>query len=419
MDFSNFHLFIGRFHPLFVHLPIGFIFFGIILEIVGKLKIFQPDHKSIELSYIVGAASAIISCLLGYLLAYDNNDYSYEAISFHQWFGIITTVLIIGMFFLRKYNIQKVYDFSLLVIVFTISITGHYGGNLTHGSTYLTQYVPLKFNDTEIVISPPNNANEVIMYEHIIQPILQQKCISCHNTEKKKGELSLSNKADILKGGKTKNLIVQGESNHSEIIQRILLPHGDEDIMPPEGKTPLTDKEVELLISWIDIGHGSFDTLITEIPLSEELMTYCNTKLGFISNHNSIALIDYDTSIVQDLRNKGFQIREIDKNAFDVSYPKLSNIDLISALLPIKDNIIWLDLKAQNIQRPDELQQFSELRKLNLSKNPIGDDKVNIFKTMKKLETINLHSTLISSHGIKELKDNSSIKTIYSWNTKL
>jgi uncharacterized membrane protein len=104
-------------------------------------------------------------------------------------------------------------------------------------------------------------------FEKEILPILDAKCMKCHETEhvdgtgklkKPKGGLVMDTAEGLKKGGKEhpdKN-IVPGKSADSRMYVVVaVLPISDEYFMPPEGKAdPLTDAEKDLLKKWIDEG---------------------------------------------------------------------------------------------------------------------------------------------------------------------
>src|SRR5262249_6240461 len=86
-----------------------------------------------------------------------------------------------------------------------------------------------------------------------IQPLLQQRCLGCHNGEKQRGGLRLDRSTAALKGGESLGpAIVPGDSAKSPLIRAVA---GLEDgyLMPPEGPK-LTSKEIGLVRAWIDQG---------------------------------------------------------------------------------------------------------------------------------------------------------------------
>ena len=69
---ADWQQFLGRFHPLVVHLPIGFLLLVPLLEIAG---VFRPALREAA-SFVLGFAfaGAILALTLGMLLAYGSGD---------------------------------------------------------------------------------------------------------------------------------------------------------------------------------------------------------------------------------------------------------------------------------------------------------------------------------------------------------
>jgi hypothetical protein len=106
-----------------------------------------------------------------------------------------------------------------------------------------------------------------------IQPLLEAKCLDCHQGGKSKGGLHLNQRASTLKGGKSGDAgIVPGHPETSSIIERIKSKDTDE-VMPPKGDR-LTAKETALLETWIKEGAHwpEFPPLPTDFtPLASDL----------------------------------------------------------------------------------------------------------------------------------------------------
>jgi len=97
------------------------------------------------------------------------------------------------------------------------------------------------------------HADDKVDFTKSIQPILEKRCIECHGSKKQKGDLRLDSKDAALKGGKDAKAIVPGKPGESDMVRRISLPAGDDDIMPPKGD-PLTKDQIELVKKWITEG---------------------------------------------------------------------------------------------------------------------------------------------------------------------
>ena len=91
-----------------------------------------------------------------------------------------------------------------------------------------------------------------------IQPLLREKCGSCHGPTSQKGELALHSPALIQKGSESGPVVVAGKSDDSKLFQ--LIQKGE---MPPDGQEPLSDSEIDLVRRWID-GGASFGSQSVE-----------------------------------------------------------------------------------------------------------------------------------------------------------
>src|SRR5690606_33842571 len=106
-------------------------------------------RPAISLSILTGVVSAVIAAAFGWLLAAEG-DYGGEALSLHQWLGVATAVLgLLSFVLLRRTLAQssrrglvKSYRAVLFIAAFGVSLTGHFGASLTHGSDYLTSALP-------------------------------------------------------------------------------------------------------------------------------------------------------------------------------------------------------------------------------------------------------------------------------------
>ena len=85
-----------------------------------------------------------------------------------------------------------------------------------------------------------------------IQPILVERCHSCHGAEKQKGGLRLDNERDALAGGDSGKAILAGNSAASLLIHNVAGLNLDTP-MPPSGER-LSTNQIALLRAWIDRG---------------------------------------------------------------------------------------------------------------------------------------------------------------------
>ena len=116
---------------------------------------------------------------------------------------------------------------------------------------------------------------EADVFEHVIHPILQDHCLSCHSQEKQKGQLRLDTYEFILAGGESRNTVVPYDPEASELMVRTRLPDDHEDRMPPEGKPRPSDDQLILLSWWVEQGapeSGKLERLATTGPILKRIL---------------------------------------------------------------------------------------------------------------------------------------------------
>src|SRR5205823_6472432 len=65
---------------------------------------------------------------------------------------------------------------------------------------------------------------DAFVYADLVEPILQKKCMGCHNSDKSKGELAMDTRALLLKGGKDGKLWDTTKPDMGILLTRIHLP---------------------------------------------------------------------------------------------------------------------------------------------------------------------------------------------------
>jgi hypothetical protein len=89
---------------------------------------------------------------------------------------------------------------------------------------------------------------EKLTYDDHVRPVLENKCFSCHNPDKKKGGLDLTSYASLLAGGGGGAVVDAGNPAGSRLWT--CSSKKEEPFMPPEG-APLEAKDLTLLSKWI------------------------------------------------------------------------------------------------------------------------------------------------------------------------
>ena len=93
---------------------------------------------------------------------------------------------------------------------------------------------------------------DAVSYAKEIEPILNNKCSTCHNGLKTEGKLDMSNYESLMKGGGRGSPIIPGASAGSLLVK--LCGRTEKPTMPPKRETPLSPEELALVKLWIDQG---------------------------------------------------------------------------------------------------------------------------------------------------------------------
>ncbi|MBL8830039.1 MAG: hypothetical protein JNM18_23875, partial [Planctomycetaceae bacterium] len=107
---------------------------------------------------------------------------------------------------------------------------------------------------------------EPIVFERHLAPIIQAQCVECHNSKTHKGELDLSTRAGVLKGGESGATVVPGKLDDSVLYTML-----HEGLMPPPGKPRLKPEQVELFATWIKSGANFAESTASAPPPVEQL----------------------------------------------------------------------------------------------------------------------------------------------------
>jgi len=391
------------------------------LTLSNKFVFLQP---AIPVALFWGMISAVASCISGYILS-DSGDYDAALVSRHQWLGISVAVVSLVLYILYRFSIgEKTARWATLILVILISITGHLGGSLTHGSDYLTE----GFNKTEQkgpAIKPIANVPEAVLYTDAIQPLLQARCYSCHGPNKKKGKLRLDTQEFILLGGEDGKAVVPGKPGEGEMIKRLMMPLNNKDHMPPLEKPQLTKNEIELLNWWISTG-ADVNKKIKDLPQTDKIKPVLDAlQTGSSANDNPEADIPQepvqkaDDDAITRLKKAGVILVPVAQNSNYVSASFVSVTagadTLLKLLEPIQKQLVWLNLGNCNITDTGMLviSKLGSLTRLHLNNTEISDSGVAKLRTSVNLHYINLVHTRVTSKGIAELKGLKGLRSVY------
>lgn len=423
--------FLGRFHPLIIHFPIVLIVLLLIFEVVARLSLIKISASITIFLQVMASGFCIISIFAGFLLYY-TNDYGGEIMYWHKWSGIGVGIgiFLTTLFFLLAKNTESLnYDYGYLA---TLSLTNllllfasHQGGSLTHGKEYLTEYLPIWFaEETKVTLKP---MQEMVIFQDIMLPMLDAKCMSCHNENKTKGDLMLTTYQGMINGGKSDMAtLIPHDAENSGLYHRVALPESDDEHMPPEGKPPLSEDEKFLLKWWINQGASPTTTVqeasidsITQSILDNYLYDLTSLQVSMQNRSNKLEGLQ---KISEKLEQKLHIVIQPDpetrgeKVMVSMQFPPAVFGDSeLAQLKPLFSNISKLSLVGSNIT-DDGLYYISHiinLKQLILQQTQINGSGLVYLDQLPYLEQLNLSKTQVDNAGILNLAKIPSLKEIH------
>lgn len=435
--------FLGHFHPVILHLPIGIFVLILCQEFVAMFSRHKP-YRSI-LPAFLGAASAVIAMLAGFLLYQGGGFEGSELVEDHLWGGLAFACAAVLTFIVKVWSTapgssQALYRILVLASVGVMTYASHDGASITHGKGYLTEYAPdsirklLGLEPKEIKEEiPVKPLEEQIVYADIVQPILNKRCVQCHKEGKSKGKFRMDTYEMLVKGGKEGDGIEPGNAEDSNIVWRTELPEDDEEHMPPEGKTDIEDHELAIIKWWINEGADPEKT-VAELNLPDEIREAIGKLDRSISKGDDAGTGDKPKTDTpsDEMRAK---VAELSKDfpgglTFEsqssshltftgVSMRKNLTDELFAKLNSVIPKMVTVDLSASSITDASValLATATDLRMIRLSETGITDAAIDTLVKLQKLESVNFYGTKVTDEGVKKLSALPNLKRLYLWQT--
>jgi uncharacterized membrane protein/mono/diheme cytochrome c family protein len=427
--------FLGRFHPILVHLPIGFIAALVVLEVLDRgIESCDLHHATYVMSWLA-AGAALLAVAAGALLAYPGH-YSAHLLFWHRWWGVLTAI---GAVWMLAWRIRQspgqahgwsfVYHPLLGATAALLVGAGHYGGSLTHGSDYLTAYLPeswrpllnLPPREEEVARDWLADPQEEVVYVSLIEPILRTSCVSCHGIERQRGGLRLDAHEFILLGG-------ESGSDLGLLAEVLTQPLDHKMRMPPKDKPQLDLDEVALLQWWVR--HGASETArVRDLPATGQIGRILQNLFGVDPDADAVPTRDWDeiVQLVQELNTEtGANLRRIarDQPTLEIEFLHEGVVfgdAELEQLIPIQNNLLRLNLSRSSITDDGlrHLAGMKNLRRLDLSTTSVTDAGLAHLAGLRHLDYLNLYETAVTDEGLQHLKNLSNLRRIYLWRTKV
>jgi uncharacterized membrane protein len=420
---------IGRLHPAIVHLPIGIFVLAFIFQYIMPLK--SGRDELIRFVLVISLIFSLLASAMGWVLSW-NSEYAEATVDQHKWPAIFFTIasgLLIPLHIKAPSIplVKKMYHGLFFVSMVLLMVAGHRGGSLTHGEDYLSLMAfqdEDEINDTLRVKPDISDTSMTPIFTGLVQPMLEEKCVKCHNEKKIKGGLRMDQFALLMKGGKNGVAVEGGDADNSLLIQRVLLEVDDEKHMPPKGKKQLSEQELALLYWWVH--HGASATgPIREYAENDSIKPFLTEKQDQPKEVSLPVVKAPDSLAVVALVKAGFHVTPVAKGSYlleisSINMPGLKDDDL-RLLKPVAENVLWLHL-ANRVITDNAMEPISgcvNLRRLDLRNTRVGDGVATAISKLGSLEYLNMVGTGLTDAGLAKIGTLKALTHLYCWDTSV
>lgn len=261
--------FFGRTHLVVLHFPIALIIVAAMIELSHALMPrirrdpmaapYTPGPLATPM-FGIALLATLVSVGTGLVFGFSDG----EKVDLHRILGIVSAVLVLlagfALLFARKPGPgiwARVYLGLLSVSAICVGITGHLGGELTHGKGFITRPLTQMFTGQREPVATLDAAafgisqTSLDTYLDTIQPIFDAHCIECHDADDAEDDIRLDALEFVL--DPDLDMLQRGDADASELVYRVELPHGDPDLMPPpDDGEPLESVQIEAIRAWIE-----------------------------------------------------------------------------------------------------------------------------------------------------------------------
>ena len=423
--------FLGSLHPLIVHLPIGIVLLTIAIDVFMRNKN-NSVHRVITMGWFFSFFSGLLAALFGWFLG-DNGYYFESQINIHRWSGVAFVGLCFIIWLLRYINFRFSKSFNRSVNLTTIlllMITGHFGGEMTHGQNYLFEnlpYVQKKISVIPLSEAKRSETDSLFVFEDLVYPVLEEKCMACHNQNRAYGGLNMSALETMVKGGNSGAGIQNGKPFESLIYKRVSFPHDHPKFMPPSG-VPLSYDQIATLEWWIDNGAEK-QMPVTLARNDAKIQRLMELQYGLDLREKTyletLALASPTPEELKNIQGEEYIWRFLnpEQSFLDLKFTKkkIETNDLLK-IQSIKKNVTWLNLTdcMLNDNHLSYLSDFPNLTRLKIQKNPLVTNKgIEALQNLENLTELNLYGTRVSNAALNTLGQMESLKKLFLWNTRI
>jgi mono/diheme cytochrome c family protein len=402
--------FLGRLHPLVLHLPIGLLIGLVFVDALGWIRRQPLDAALRQALAWLAAASAIAAAGSGLLLSQEDG-YVADAVDQHKWLGIaVASVALLTASLSHAARWRRAYAVALGIAVALLFPTGHLGAGLTHGDAFL--FEPF---DQPTPAAATEERESLGEYATVVASIFAQRCGSCHGAVRRKGGLALHTPETLLAGGADGPVIVPGDVQASEVIRRLRAPLDAEDHMPPAGKQQPSVAEIAAIEQWIAAGASFGD--FSAPPATQPMRT---------DDQAERLLGPPPYAALEALRERLVHVETIDPRSgrlwIDFSaVPDVTDEDVITLLDPLRGHVVELSLARTAVTDAvlESVADLPRLERLDVSATAVTANGIAACQRASALAWLNLAGTSLDDAAAKQLAQLPSLEWVNVWQTGL
>lgn len=438
-------LFLGRFHPLVLHVPIVLLLLALAFEAARwpLLHRLLPSASPAVEGFVLtlGAIGASVSVLAGWMLA-AGGGYDEHLLGEHFQSGLWAAAggaLAMMLHALQPIRASALLRFALGVTLLATAgatfVAGHHGASLTHGEDFLTEHapdrlrqlvgLPVRTDPNAAAMKPPAERE---VYAEVVAPILAERCTGCHNAQKAKGGLRLDRLDLALKGGESGPSIKPGNETDSLLLSRVQLPLDDKDHMPPKGKPQLADDDVALLAWWIKSGApdkqkaGDLkppETIL--LALERRVPDEVRQRLEQAKRARAQQI---ETRLAAVRAQLPGRLKAVVPGEPDLAYSAGAQAqsvkdEQVRLLATFGRDLVELDLQHTAVTDSGlaALTNLPGLAKLELQSTGVGDAGLVWLRGLTNLEVISLFDTKVTDAGLRSVTNLPRLRRVYAAQT--
>ncbi len=446
---------LGRLHPGVVHFPIAL---GVVAAIVECWRVVRRDQELSSFAVTAlwfAAIASIVTAASGWFNAEFESQSLSITLFLHRWLGITSGGLFLalavsGTVIRRRGKSARIgmWRMVLIAAAATVSLTGHFGGTMVYGDSYITDALWDALKKTEqsqrdsatsaakaqlaiaevnaqpatAVVAPVGAAttaattSPAIDFDKQIVPILQAHCYECHGNGKKKGGVRLDDLARMTSERAGEWVVKAGDPGASLMVTNIELPADDDSSMPPEGaRVPAA--EIALIRQWITQGARGGDA-VSPGALSENRWSIPERTL----TPDELQRIRRETMT---FAQRGIVVRPLASGSSNLEVdaslcsPQVSDGE-VRAIVSLAGFLVRLNLAHGAITdlAGTAIVQLQQLRDLRLDHTAAGDEVAALVATMPHVRSINFVGTPLTDRGLSSLRELKSLRKLYLWSTQ-